>query len=73
MLAHGLPERGGARDALSGAGGVGRSVEVHEELDEGVVVRAARRRLPLARRLASRPASLQGFGAGVGGGHCSGV
>ena len=34
MLADGLPERGGARDALPRAGGVGRAVEVFEGLDD---------------------------------------
>jgi hypothetical protein len=44
VLAHGLREPSGPWNALHGAGDVGRPVEVHEGLDEGVVVRAARRR-----------------------------
>jgi hypothetical protein len=48
VLAHGLREPGRPWDALHGAGGVGRAVEVLEGLDEGVVVRAARRRAAVA-------------------------
>jgi hypothetical protein len=44
VLAHDLREPSGPWNALYAAGGVGRPVEVPEGLDEGVVVRAARRR-----------------------------
>ena len=44
MLAHGLREPSGPWNALHGAGDVGRAVEVPKGLDEGVDVRAARRR-----------------------------
>ena len=44
LLADGLRERCGPWDALHAAGGVGRPVEVLRWLDEGVELRAARRR-----------------------------
>ena len=44
MLAHGLREPSRTWDTLHAAGGIGRPVEVPQGLDEGVVVRAARRR-----------------------------
>ena len=45
MLAHGLREPGRPWNALHGAGEVGRAVEVPRWLDEGVELRATRRRV----------------------------
>jgi hypothetical protein len=42
VLADDLREPGRPSDVLHAAGGLGRSVEVPERLDEGLVVRAAR-------------------------------
>jgi hypothetical protein len=44
VLAHGVREPSRPWDALYGAGGVGRALEVPKWLPEGVVVRAPRRR-----------------------------